>query len=132
MSILKSQSRLRYAYINIDYRLKTCLQYPYTTINNIQIIRGSVLKVQKRVVFHKIFYIFYMFYFYIYIYIYILYFISIYFVMYIIIYIYIFYYIYIYIYIYILIKCFKMKFKKTCKSILFFLQTGNLFETQFL
>ena len=128
MSILKSQSRLRYAYINIDYRLKTCLQYPYTTINNIQIIRGSVLKVQKRVVFHKIFYIFYMFYFYIYIYI--LYFISIYFVMYIIIYIYIFY--YIYIYIYILIKCFKMKFKKTCKSILFFLQTGNLFETQFL
>ena len=128
MSILKSQSRLRYAYSNIDYRLKTCLQYPYTTINNIQIIGGSVLKVQKRVVFHKIFYIFYMFYFYIYIYT--LYFISIYFVMYIIIYIYILF--YIYIYIYILIKCFKMKFKKTCKSILFFLQTGNLFETQFL
>ena len=130
MSILKSQSRLRYAYINIDYRLKTCLQYPYTTINNIQIIRGSVLKVQKRVVFHKIFYIFYMFYFYIYIYIYI------YIIFYIYLFCYVYYYLYIYIllyiYIYILIKCFKMKFKKTCKSILFFLQTGNLFETQFL
>ena len=124
MSILKSQSRLRYAYINIDYRLKTCLQYPYTTINNIQIIRGSVLKVQKRVVFHKIFYIFYMFYFYIYIYIY--------YILYLFILLGILLFIYIYFIIYILIKCFKMKFKKTCKSILFFLQTGNLFETQFL
>ena len=128
MSILKSQSRLRYAYINIDYRLKTCLQYPYTTINNIQIIRGSVLKVQKRVVFHKIFYIFYMFYFYIYIYIY--YILYLFILLCILLFIYI--YFIIYIYIYILIKCFKMKFKKTCKSILFFLQTGNLFETQFL
>ena len=130
MSILKSQSRLRYAYINIDYRLKTCLQYPYTTINNIQIIRGSVLKVQKRVVFHKIFYIFYMFYFYIYIYIY--YILYLFILLCILLFIYIYFIIYIYIYIYILIKCFKMKFKKTCKSILFFLQTGNLFETQFL
>ena len=130
MSILKSQSRLRYAYINIDYRLKTCLQYPYTTINNIQIIRGSVLKVQKRVVFHKIFYIFYMFYFYIYIYIYIYYILYLFILLCILLFIYI--YFIIYIYIYILIKCFKMKFKKTCKSILFFLQTGNLFETQFL
>ena len=130
MIILKSQSRLRYAYINIDYRLKTCLQYPYTTINNIQIIRGSVLKVQKRVVFHKIFYIFYMFYFYIYIYIYIIFYIYLFCYVYYYLYIYIL--LYIYIYIYILIKCFKMKFKKTCKSILFFLQTGNLFETQFL
>ena len=130
MSILKSQSRLRYAYINIDYRLKTCLQYPYTTINNIQIIRGSVLKVQKRVVFHKIFYIFYMCYFYIYIYIYIIFYIYLFCYVYYYLYIYIL--LYIYIYIYILIKCFKMKFKKTCKSILFFLQTGNLFETQFL
>ena len=129
MSILKSQSRLRYAYINIDYRLKTCLQYPYTTINNIQIIRGSVLKVQKRVVFHKIFYIFYMFYF-IYIYIYIYYILYLFILLCILLFIYI--YFIIYIYIYILIKCFKMKFKKTCKSILFFLQTGNLFETQFL
>ena len=128
MSILKSQSRLRYAYINIDYRLKTCLQYPYTTINNIQIIRGSVLKVQKRVVFHKIFYIFYMFYFYIYIYIYIIFYIY----LFCYVYYYLYIYILLYIYIYILIKCFKMKFKKTCKSILFFLQTGNLFETQFL
>ena len=132
MSILKSQSRLRYAYINIDYRLKTCLQYPYTTINNIQIIRGSVLKVQKRVVFHKIFYIFYMFYFYIYIYIYIYYILYLFILLCILLFIYIYFIIYIYIYIYILIKCFKMKFKKTCKSILFFLQTGNLFETQFL
>ena len=132
MSILKSQSRLRYAYINIDYRLKTCLQYPYTTINNIQIIRGSVLKVQKRVVFHKIFYIFYMFYFYIYIYIYIYIIFYIYLFCYVYYYLYIYILLYIYIYIYILIKCFKMKFKKTCKSILFFLQTGNLFETQFL
>ena len=130
MSILRSQSRLRYAYINIDYRLKTCLQYPYTTINNIQIIRGSVLKVQKRVVFHKIFYIFYMFYFYIYIYIYIYYILYLFILLCILLFIYI--YFIIYIYIYILIKCFKMKFKKTCKSILFFLQTGNLFETQFL
>ena len=132
MSILKSQSRLRYAYINIDYRLKTCLQYPYTTINNIQIIRGSVLKVQKRVVFHKIFYIFYMFYLYIYIYIYIYIIFYIYLFCYVYYYLYIYILLYIYIYIYILIKCFKMKFKKTCKSILFFLQTGNLFETQFL
>ena len=132
MSILKSQSRLRYAYINIDYRLKTCLQYPYTTINNIQIIRGSVLKVQKRVVFHKIFYIFYMFYFYIYIYIYIYIYYILYLFILLCILLFIYIYFIIYIYIYILIKCFKMKFKKTCKSILFFLQTGNLFETQFL
>ena len=37
----------RYTYINIDYRLKTCLQYAYTTVNDFQIIGGSVLKVKK-------------------------------------------------------------------------------------
>ena len=94
MSILKSQTRLRYTYINIDYRLKTCLQYAYTTVNDFQIIGEPVLKVKKRVVFHKIFYIFYIYFIFIYIY-YILY---IFILLYILLFIYIFH-IYILIYI---------------------------------